>query len=532
MMPTNLKDLEDRLWSAADQLRANSHLKSSEYSIPVLGLIFLRFADVKFAHADEQLRLKFAKKRRGITRDDYQELSVVYLPEKARWNYLLHLPEGVDLGKALNEAMTDIEKENEDLRGILPKNYTAFDKPLLTELLKSFNSIPMDIEGDAFGKIYEYFLGKFAMSEGQKGGEFFTPTSIVKLIVEIIQPFEGKIYDPACGSGGMFVQSADFVARHKGGTLSVYGQERVEETVRLCKMNLAVHGLGGTILQGNSYYSDPFEAVGKFNYVMANPPFNVDGVNKEDLAKRTDRFPYGMPKNDNGNYIWIQMFLSSLAANGRAGFVMANSASDARQSEMEIRRQMIQAGVVDVMVAVGSNMFYTVTLPCTLWFLDKGKQKTKRRDQILFIDARNIYTQIDRAHREWRENQLGLIATLARLYRGDDLNGTDVAMQRLSAAEFPNLTEDQIATLKSSIKNRKYTDIAGLCKVATLKEVEAQGWSLNSGRYVGVTEKNHDDVDFAARLEELNEELETLNAEARQLEERIADNISHLIEGK
>jgi len=530
-MPTNLKDLEDRLWDAADQLRANSHLRASEYSTPVLGLLFLRYADVKFSYADEQLKVKFAKRRRGITREDYQELSVVYLPEKARWAYLLNMPEGADIGKALNEAMAEIEKENEDLRGILPKTYTAFDKSLLAELLKNFNSIPMDIEGDAFGKIYEYFLGKFAMSEGQKGGEFFTPTSIVKLIVEIIQPYEGKIYDPACGSGGMFVQSADFVTRHKGGTLSVYGQERVEETVRLCKMNLAVHGLGGSVLQGNSYYSDPFEAVGSFHYVMANPPFNVDGVNKEELAKRTDRFPYGMPKNDNGNYIWIQMFLSSLASpsstaqGGRAGFVMANSASDARQSEMEIRRQMIEAGVVDVMVAVGSNMFYTVTLPCTLWFLDKGKQKTKRRDQILFIDARNIYTQIDRAHREWTENQLGLIATLARLYRDDDLNG-----YKLDSSQLPNLTEDQIVTLKSSIKNRKYADIAGLCKVATLKEVEAQGWSLNPGRYVGVTEKNFDDVDFASRLEELSEELVVLNAEARELEDKIAENVTRLLE--
>lgn len=563
-MPTNLKDLEDRLWDAADQLRANSHLKSSEYSVPVLGLIFLRYADVKFAHADDQLKVKFAKRRRSVTREDYQALSAVYLPEKARWNHLLHLPAGADIGKALNEAMSEIERENEDLRGVLPKTYTAFDKSLLAELLKNFNSIPMDIEGDAFGKIYEYFLGKFAMSEGQKGGEFFTPTSIVKLIVEIIQPYEGKIYDPACGSGGMFVQSADFVARHrlggaghKGGTLSVYGQERVEETVRLCKMNLAVHGLGGQVIQGNSYYSDPFEAVGAFNYVMANPPFNVDGVNKEELAKRTDRFPYGMPKNDNANYIWIQLFLSSLAApssdrsGGRAGFVMANSASDARQSELEIRKKMIQAGVVDVMVAVGSNMFYTVTLPCTLWFLDKGKSDlspdltpapspkgegkrgslpfregrgVRSKDTILFIDARNIYTQIDRAHREWSENQLGLIATLARLYRGDDLNGF-----KLDESQFPNLTDSQLTALKSSITNHRYTDIPGLCKVATLKEVEAQGWSLNPGRYVGVTEKTADDVDFAARLEELNEELETLNAEARKLEKQISKNITDLL---
>src|SRR5574341_2336070 len=247
-LPIYLKALEDRLWDAADQLRANSHLKSSEYSVPVLGLIFLRYADVKFAHADEQLKVKFANRRRGITRDDYQELSVVYLPEQARWNYLLHMPEGADIGKALNEAMAEIEKENEDLRGVLPKTYTAFDKTLLTELLKNFNSIPMDIEGDAFGKIYEYFLGKFAMSEGQKGGEFFTPTSLVRLIVEVIEPYHGRIYDPACGSGGMFVQSAKFVERHKknpSAEISVYGQEKVAETVRLCKMNLAVHGLSG-----------------------------------------------------------------------------------------------------------------------------------------------------------------------------------------------------------------------------------------------------------------------------------------------
>jgi type I restriction enzyme M protein len=263
---------------------------------------------------------------------------------------------------------------------------------------------------------------------------------------------------------------------------------------------------------------------------MANPPFNVDGVNKEDLAKRTDRFPYGMPKNDNGNYIWIQMFLSSLAApssglsGGRAGFVMANSASDARQSEMEIRRQMIQAGVVDVMVAVGSNMFYTVTLPVTLWFLDKSKQKTQRGDKILFIDARNIYTQIDRPHRDWIENHSGLIPPLARLYRGDDLNGF-----KLDESQFPNLTEAQLATLKSAIKNHKYEDIAGLCKLATLAEVEAQGWSLNPGRYVGVTEKTADDVDFAVRLEELNEELATLNTEARDLEDKIAENVSKLL---
>lgn len=552
-MPTNLKELEDRLWAAADQLRANSHLKAGEYSVPVLGLIFLRFAEVKFAQADAELQAAFVGRRRGITREDYQAQRVLFLPERARWTHLLHLPEGEDLGKALNEAMSDIERENDDLKGVLPKSYNLFENSLLVELLKTFNAIPVDVEGDAFGKIYEYFLGKFAMGEGQRGGEFFTPTSIVKLIVEMIQPYEGLIYDPACGSGGMFVQSADFVARHQGGTLVIHGQERVEETVRLCKMNLAVHGLGGSVLQGNSYYSDPFEAVGKFDYVMANPPFNVDGVNKEELAKRSDRFPFGMPKNDNGNYIWIQLFYSSLATGGKAGFVMANSASDARQSELEIRRQLIQAGAVEAMVAVGSNMFYTVTLPCTLWFLRKaqteltakGAKDAKERenpgapgglrgsekpgaqpeDTILFIDARGIYTQIDRAHREWTEAQIGLIASLARLYRGEDLNGFV-----FDPAQFPNFTESQVSILHSAFKNLHYEDVPGLCKAATLAEVEAQGWSLNPGRYVGVAEKNADTVDFAVQLEELNDELEALNAQARDLEAKIAQNVAKLLE--
>lgn len=525
-MPTNLKELEDRLWAAADQLRANSHLKSGEYSVPVLGLIFLRFADVEFTKADAELQAQFAGRRRGITREDYQARRVLFLPEPARWSFLLHLPEGENLGKALNDAMALIEAENPDLRGVLPKSYTAFDNSLLVELLKGFNKIPTDIAGDAFGKIYEYFLGKFAMSEGQKGGEFFTPTSIVELIVAILQPAYGKLFDPACGAGGMFVHSASFAARRKGGTLVLYGQERVDETVRLCKMNLAVHGLGGSVLQGNSYYSDPFEAVGQFNYVMANPPFNVDGVNKDDLAKRTDRFPFGMPKNDNANYIWIQLFYSSLAPDGRAGFVMANSASDARQSELEIRRQLIQSRAVDVMVAVGSNMFYTVTLPCTLWFLDKGKVAGPRGERILFIDARNIYTQLDRAHREWTEPQIGLVAALVRLYRGDDLR---TGGYTFDPAHFPNFTEAQVSILHSAFKNPHYEDVPGLCKAATLAEVESQGWSLNPGRYVGVAEKEADDVDFSTQLEALNEELETLNVEARELEEKIAQNVASIL---
>ena len=377
----------------------------------------------------------------------------------------------------------------------------------------------MDIEGDAFGKIYEYFLGHFAMSEGQKGGEFFTPTAIVQLIVGIIEPFHGRIYDPACGSGGMFVQSARFVEEHKknpGAELSVYGQEKVAETVRLGKMNLAVHGLSGDIRQGNAYYEDLHRAPGKFDFVMANPPFNVDRVDKDRL-KDDPRFPFGLPRTDNANYLWIQLFYSALADTGRAGFVMANSASDARSSELEIRKQLIEDRAVDVMVAVGSNFFYTVTLPCTLWFFDKGKRDGIRADQVLFIDARHLYRQIDRAHRDWTPAQIEFLANIARLYRGEAVE---------------NLHDSADLLVEHFGKKPKYADVPGLCKVATLDEIEAQGWSLNPGRYVGVTAREEDDFDFKERLEEQNEELEALNLEARELEARIAQNVAALLEGE
>jgi len=377
-MPSNTTDLEKRLWDAADDLRANSKLKSSEYSIPVLGLIFLRYADYKFAQAVETLHATSQRRRRSIDRDDYQAMGVLYLRDEARFSNLLNLPERADIGAAINAAMKAIEDENEDLRGVLPQNYTTFDNRLLVSLLKTLNFDLSRIEGDAFGKIYEYFLGKFAMSEGQKGGEFFTPTSLVRLIVEVLEPYHGLVLDPASGSGGMFVQSAAFVERHKknpSAEIALFGQERVAETVRLCRMNLAVHGLSGDVREGNTYYEDIHATPGKFDFVMSNPPFNVDKVDKDRL-KKDARFPLGLPTIDNANYLWIQIFYSTLNGRGRAGFVMANSASDARGSELEVRRQLIGAGVVDVMIAVGPNMFYTVTLPCTLWFLDRGKALT------------------------------------------------------------------------------------------------------------------------------------------------------------
>ena len=523
--------LEKRLWDAADQFRANSGLKAQEYSGPILGLIFLRFAEVRFAIQRTKLEGASASSRRGSRVDEpaaYHAEGILYLAAEARFDYLLTLPEVADIGAKVNAAMREIEKHNQQLAGVLPKTYNLFTSTLLKELLKKVSEIPATLDYDAFGRIYEYFLGAFAMTEGQGGGEFYTPSSIVKLLAEIIEPFHGRILDPACGSGGMFVQSARFVAEHQknpAAELAICGVEKTDETGRLCRLNLAVHGLEGDIKHGsniNSYYDDPHTATGQFDFVLANPPFNVNAVDKErlkDMVGAGRRFPFGLPRTDNANYLWIQLFYSSLNATGRAGFVMANSASDARSSEQELRQKLIEARAVDVMVAVGPNMFYTVTLPCTLWFFDKGKAKTKRADTVLFIDARHIYRQVDRAHRDWTPAQIGFIANLVRLYRGESLDTTVGGND--TAAKLKEIFGDSPA----------YADVPGLCKAATLAEIEAQGWSLNPGRYVGVAPGEEvSDEDFKEQLETLNEELESLNAQARELEQTIAVNVAEILE--
>ena len=537
--------LEKRLWDAADQFRANSGLKAQEYSGPILGLIFLRFAEVRFAVRRAQLDNAASSSRRGSRVDDpdaYHAENVLYLAPEARFDYLLNLPEVADIGGQVNDAMRAVERHNPQLAGVLPKTFNLFTGTLLKELLKRMSEIPATLDFDAFGRIYEYFLGEFAMSEGQGGGEFYTPASIVRLLVQVIEPYRGRILDPACGSGGMFVQSARFVSEHHkvpGAELAIYGVEKTDETGRLARLNLAVHGLEGDIRHGgnvNSYYDDPHHATGQFDFVLANPPFNVNAVDKDrlkDVVGPGRRFPFGLPRTDNANYLWIQLFYSALNATGRAGFVMANSASDARTSEQELRQRLIEARAVDVMVAVGPNMFYTVTLPCTLWFFDRGKAArpspsgsgvggagVDRRNTVLFIDARHIYRQVDRAHRDWTPAQIGFIANLVRLYRG----------------EAPDLTvggEETAAKLSEVFGERPaYADIPGLCKAATIAEIEAQGWSLNPGRYVGVAPGEAvSDEDFKAQLEALNEELETLNAQARTLEQTIAANVAGILEG-
>jgi type I restriction enzyme M protein len=566
--------LEKRLWDAADQFRANSGLTAAQYSAPVLGLIFLRFAEARFTARRAELESAGVSSRRATSRVDepaaYHAEGVMYLPVSARFAHLLKLPEGANIGQAINDAMADIEKHNPQLAGVLPRSFQLFTSTLLKELLKKISEIPISLDYDAFGRIYEYFLGEFARTEGQKGGEFYTPSSIVRLLVEVIEPFHGRILDPACGSGGMFVSSARFVSEHKKNAadeLLIHGVEKTDDTGRLARMNLAIHGLEGDIRHGghiNSYYDDPHEAVGKFDFVLANPPFNVNAVDKDRLASDIGagrRIPFGLPRTDNANYLWIQLFYSSLNAKGRAGFVMANSASDARSSEQELRRQLIEARAVDVMVAVGPNMFYTVTLPCTLWFLDKGKAVcsspdkgrlggVSRRDTILFIDARHIYRQIDRAHRDWSEAQIGFIANIVRLYRGEEPDytlGGEAAAEKLlelfppspsvrpersvAKSKGSNAKALQVAEAPAPYRVLCYRDIPGLCKAANLKEIEAQGWSLNAGRYVGVAPGEEvSDEDFKGKLEALNEELEVLNAQARELEATIAANVAEILE--
>ena len=510
---TDLGELQSKLWEAADQLRANSSLKASEYASPVLGLIFLRYADQRFAQTTELVAPGSARRPTGP--EDYQATGALYLPDESRFETLLDLPEGADIGAAINQAMGGIEVYNPDLQGVLPKDYSRIPDDILAELLRLLRTLPEVIEGDGFGLIYEYFLGKFAFSEGQKGGQFFTPTSIVRLIVEILEPFHGKIYDPACGSGGMFVQSAHFVERHRhdpGEELSIYGQEKTGDTVKLAKMNLAVHGLGGDIREGNTYYEDLHDSVGKFDFVMANPEFNVDKIDKTKLEDDA-RFPFGLPKADNGNYIWIQAFYAALNDTGRAGFVMANSASDARHSELEIRRKLIEDHSVDVVVAVGPNMFYTVTLPVTLWFLDRAKRHTDRAGQVLFIDVREIYNQIDRAHRDWTPQQIEFLANIVRLWRD----------------EKPEFVAGSEEMLSAVLPDGTYADVAGLCRVSTVDQIQDQGWSLNPGRYVGMAYADVEDIEFTARMELLEEQLATLTTEAAVLSDIVQSSFRQVL---
>ena len=459
MQGNQLRKLEAELWKAADQLRANSKLTASEYSMPVLGLIFLRHAFNRFRKVKIEVEKGLpSHPQRGIrplTKKDFEEKNSIFLPDKAQFDYLVNLPEGEDIGEAIDQAMKLIEDEYDNLKGVLPKNYSIFSKDLLRELIRIFNKeVLQKVEGDLFGKIYEYFLNKFAMTGAQEGGEFFTPFSLVNTIVNVIEPDHGINLDPAVGSAGMFVQTGYFIeseGQNPAEKVTFYGQEKAETNTRLAKMNLAVHGLEGNIQEGNTFYEDKHNLVGKCDFVMANPPFNVDGVDKaKETVKKDPRLPFGLPKNDNANYLWIQYFYSYLKPTGRAGFVMASSASDAGHSEKDIREKLVKTGAVDVMVAIGNNFFYTRSLPCTLWFFDRTKEQDEiKKDKVLMLDARKIYRKVTSKVNDFSPEQLQNLICIVNLYRGNTLKFTTTVKSYLETAiGLAKETADTIAELQ------------------------------------------------------------------------------------
>ena len=691
MQGKQLRKLEAELWRAADQLRANSKLTASEYSMPVLGLIFLRHAYNRFqkvkVEVEKDLPVHPQRGRRPVTKKDFEERNAMFLPDKAQFDYLVSLPESADIGEAIDNAMKLIEDEYDNLKGVLPKNFSIFSKDLLRELLRIFNKeVLQKAEGDLFGKIYEYFLNKFAMTGAQEGGEFFTPMSLVQTIVNVIEPGHGIVFDPACGSAGMFVQTGYFIESEglkPAEKVTFYGQEKAELNTKLAKMNLAVHGLEGNIQEGNTFYEDKHDLVGGADFVMANPPFNVDGVDKaKDAVKKDPRLildgKVNLPKNDNANYLWIQYFYNYLKPTGRAGFVMASSASDAGHSEKDIREKLVKTGSVDVMMAIGNNFFYTRSLPCTLWFFDRAKEKDEaKKDKVLMLDARKIYRKVTSKVNDFSPEQLQNLICIVNLYRGNtqkfentvktylqtsadlakataeattelqkqlqkvisvlatffkkyeqenesynpeilqiliqteetasiyeqqnkliaeakkanadidvlesiahlckalrkpqdklikqlldaistatkeyqlsknkDWKALDVQAQCIAPLkalqqqlsgnpdeEEPGLLHEteyfykQAHWLTSRFPEGVYTDVEGLCKVVTQKEIEAKDWSLSPGRYVGVDTTTDDDFDYEERLNEIHIELEGLNEEAVALAKTISENFKEL----
>ena len=611
---TNIKKLEAELWESADLLRQGSKLTSSQYCMPVLALLFLRYAFSRFKMVEAEI-LQSRPSRGGrvmpVEASDFAAKSALFLPQEAQYDYLVNLPANIadaglktkdgqdinSLGEAVNYAMQLVEEQSEQLTGVLPKSYTMFADDLLADLLRIFNNQTIDeVGGDVIGRIYEYFLSKFAKAVASDDGVFFTPKSLVKMLVNVLEPTSGIMLDPACGSGGMFVQTGDFV-NHAGlnanTQMTFYGQEKVEYNAQLCLMNMAVHGLNGKIVSGdeaNSFYHDTHNLEGKCDYVMANPPFNVDKV-KSESAWAAGRLPFGLPgvnakskEIGNANYLWISYFYAYLNDHGRAGFVMASSATDSANKDRDIREKLVRTGDVDVMISVGNNFFYTLSLPCSLWFFDKAK-RAENRDKVLFIDARNYYTVVDRTLNEWTEWQLRNLQAIVHLYRGEkekyqslisdyikvlDNASTPLTPERLEevikigekvfSTRFTAILEQEKKQAKEAIasatrKEKKqvetewketiehwedlvetarqfewltekfgegeYKDVLGLCKIATIQEIEEKNYSLTPGAYVGVAEAEDDGVDFHERMNEIHAELKRLNDEANVLMDEI-----------
>ena len=578
MTDKELKKLKDDLWHSADILRAGAHLAANKYGQPILGLIFLRYADILYKQHKAEIEAEYNKRKGTRTEKSIKEISVeicgFYLPPEAYYDYINDAPDDANKATLVKKAMEAIEANNEKMDGVLPKEvYGALvpeeEPDLLSKIVRVFKDIPENISVDLFGEIYEFFLGSFALQEGKDGGTFYTPATVVRYMVEVLQPTSGdKMFlDPACGSGGMFVQAARYMHRHNASTSDMmkfrcYGVEKEPDTVKLAKMNLLLNNVRGDITEANSFYSDPYNAVGRFDYVMANPPFNVDEVVYERVKDDARFNTYGIPKNKtkagkkdsdkketvpNANYLWISYFASALNEHGKAALVMANSASDAGNSEYEIRKKMIEEGIISQMVTLPSNMFSSVTLPATLWFFDKAKTHSEKKNEILFIDARNVFTQVDRAHRKFSDEQIKNLGIISRLYEGDTAAFTNLIEEYKTAlANAPETSDDkevktksyyqsQIDWLNERFPDGRYNDVIGLCKVAKLEGEDGiidQDYSLNAGRYVGVVieDDGMTAVEFKAEMLSLNAELLKLNAEAQRLETEIQDKIVRLFD--
>ena len=577
MTDKELKKLKDNLWHAADVLRAGAHLAANKYGQPILGLIFLRYADILFKQHKVEINAEFEKYKGTRMEKSLKEIAIekcgFFLPECAYYDFINNAPDDAKKAVLVKKAMEAIEKENPKLEGVLPKEVYGGLVPeeepeLLSKIVRIFKDIPENSTLDIFGEIYEYFLGNFALAEGKDGGTFYTPATVVRYMVEVLNPEPGdkKFLDPACGSGGMFVQAARYMHAHNASKAEqmkfrCYGVEKEPDTVKLAKMNLLLNNVRGEITEANSFYSDPYNAVGQFDYVMANPPFNVDEV-VFDKVKDDARFnTYGVPRNKskstkkdsdkketvpNANYLWIGYFATALNETGKAALVMANSASDAGGSEHEIRKKLIEEGVISQMVALPSNMFSSVTLPATLWFFDKQKCHTDKKDEILFIDARNVFTQVDRAHRKFSDEQIKNLGIITKLYNGDEQAFVNLIEEyKANLEKAPEVSDDkdimpktywqaQIDWLTERFPEGKYQDVIGLCKVAKLDGEDGiidQDYSLNAGRYVGVVIEDDGMTaeEFKAEMLSLNSELEKLNGEARSLEEQISENLMELL---
>ena len=556
MTDKELSELKDRLWHSADMLRSGAHLAANKYGQPILGLIFLRYADVRFKQHKAEIENEYKKHKGTRMERSYKEIAMekcgFYLPEIAYYDYINDAPDDANKALLVKRAMEAIERENLLMDGVLPKEVYGQLVPeeepeLLSRIVRVFKDIPENIDVDLFGEIYEFFLGNFALEEGQGGGAFYTPASVVKYMVEVLRPVSGdkKFLDPACGSGGMFVQAARYMHRHNATNQDVmnfrcYGVEKEPDTVKLAKMNLLLNNVRGEITEANSFYSDPYDALGSFDYVMANPPFNVDEVVVDKVIDDPRFNTYGVPRNKtksskkksdkketvpNANYLWIGYFATALNETGKAALVMANSASDAGGSELEIRKKMIEDGIISQMVTLPSNMFSTVTLPATLWFFNKER---KRKDEILFIDARNIFTQVDRAHRKFNEDQIKNLGIISRLYEGESDAFWALVEEYKAAGK-----DDQVNWLLERWPDGTYQDVIGLCKVAKLEGedgIKDQDYSLNAGRYVGVVieDDGMTEQEFADTMKGLHSEFSKLNAEAIKLQEEIEKNMKEL----